>query len=239
MKDIKHLINKISLYEQIANSLEEVILSGEMQEYDKLPSEQSLADTFGVSRNVIRESLKILKERGLIDSKNGVGSYITIPRARNISDVINRMYAMNNMSFKDVYDLRIILETASCERAAKNLTSEEIENMEDILEKLKNRNISVEERRELDFDFHIAIAKASGNELLVVFVKTMKNVFIPMIEKGIFVEGGIDDACIRHRKIMNSLKSKDPNEAIEMMKQHLEYSKMNVGKYYETMEKDI
>ena len=239
ISDERFNLVKTSLYEQIADCLEDMILNDkDMQVHKKLPSEQSLAEQFSVSRNVIRESLKILKERGLINSKNGTGSYITKPEASNLSDVISRMVVIDNIGFKDIYDLRIILETASCKRAAVNATEEDIENMEDMLEKLKDRNITVEERRELDFGFHIAIAEAAGNPLLVVFVQTMKNLFLEMIEKGIFIEGGIDDATQRHANILEALKLGDSNMAEVMMYDHLHFSKKNVENYYKKMEMD-
>ncbi|MDD3413442.1 MAG: FadR/GntR family transcriptional regulator [Lachnospiraceae bacterium] len=231
--DERFILVKTNLYEQIADCLEELILTDEeLQKEKKLPSEQTLAEKFGVSRNVIREALKILKERGLINPKNGTGSYITKPEASNLSDVISRMVVMDNMNYSDIYDVRIILETASCKRAALNATSDDLANMSDMLEKLKNRDITVEERRELDFGFHIAIAEAAGNPLLVVFVQTMKNLFLEMIEKGIFIEGGIDDAINRHANIMEALKAGDPNMAEVMMYDHLHFSKKNVENFY-------
>ena len=66
-------VSKVNLYEQIADRLETWILANSFEGQKKLPSEQALADEFCVSRNVIREALKLLKERGLVDSRNGTG----------------------------------------------------------------------------------------------------------------------------------------------------------------------
>lgn len=232
ISDNKYAIVRTNLYEQIADRLEDIILDELPAESDKLPSETALAEKFNVSRNVVRESLKILKERGLIESRNGTGSYITKPEAHNLSDVINRMVVMDNIHYKDIYDVRIILETAACKRAATRVTAREIKKMEKLLERLKDKSLSVEERRELDFDFHVAIAEAAENPLLVVFVQTMKNVFMDLIEKGIFIQGGIDDAIVRHGNILDALKAKDPNMAEVMMYDHLHFSKKNVESFY-------
>lgn len=232
ISDEKYAVVRTNLYEQIADRLEEIILNELQAGNDKLPSETALAEKFNVSRNVVRESLKILKERGLIESRNGTGSYITKPEAHNLSDVINRMVVMDNIHYKDIYDVRIILETAACKRAATRVTAKEIKRMEKLLERLKDKNLSVKERRELDFDFHVAIAEAAGNPLLVVFVQTMKNVFQDLMEKGIFMQGGIDDAIVRHGNILDALKAKDPNMAEVMMYDHLHFSKKNVENYY-------
>ena len=92
MREERFTLTRTNLYEQVADHLEEMILSDDdLKEEDKLPSETALAEQFGVSRNVIRESLKLLKERGLIDSRNGTGSYITKPEAENIAVICEKL----------------------------------------------------------------------------------------------------------------------------------------------------
>ncbi len=224
-------VSRVNLYEQIADKLEEWILADNFEGQEKLPSEQSLADEFSVSRNVIREALKLLKARGLVDPRNGTGSYITKPEATDLSAVISRMVAMDNISYKAIYDVRIILETAACKKAAALVTDQQLTEMEQLLEKLKDRSISVKERRETDFAFHEAIARAAGNPLLEILIQAMKNVFIDMIEKGIFIEGGIDDAIMRHANILNALKAHDAAMAEDAMHDHLAFSRRNVENY--------
>ncbi|MFR8548720.1 MAG: FadR/GntR family transcriptional regulator [Lachnospiraceae bacterium] len=224
-------LSRANLYEQIADTLESWILANGYTEDGKLPSEQALADEFGVSRNVIREALKLLKERGLVESRNGTGSYITKPAAENLSDVISRMVAMDHIDYLAIYEIRSILETAACQKAAQIATQEQLAQMQELLEKLKDRSISVEERREMDFAFHIAIAQATDNPLLVILVQAMKNIFIEMIEKGIFISGGIDDAIKRHNSIMQALMQHDAAAAEQAMREHLEFSRKNVEAY--------
>ena len=103
--------------------------------------------------------------------------------------------------------------------------------LEKTREKLKDRSISVKERRELDYNFHAAIAEASGNRLLGIMVRTTRNVFIAMIEKGIFTEGGIEDAILRHDRIMQALINHDPAAAEKAMQEHLDQSYENVVNY--------
>ena len=234
-KDERLAVSRVNLYEQIADKLEELILSAEYID-EKLPSEQALAEQFAVSRNVVREALKILKERGLIESRNGTGSYITKPEAANLSDVISRMVVMNNIDYCAIYDVRIILQTAACRSAAERVTTGQLMQMEELLERLKDRTMTVKERRETDFAFHEAIAEATGNPLLAVLIRAMKNVFIEMIEKGIFMTGGIDDAIMRHARIMDALRVHDPQEAEAAMFDHLQFSKKNVEQYLKNKE---
>ncbi len=224
-------VSRVNLYEQIAGRLEEWILAHNFKEQEKLPSEQALAEEFNVSRNVVREALKLLKERGLVDSRNGTGSYVTKPDVENLSDVISRMVAIEKINYREIYDVRIILETAACKRCAASVTEEQLDEMERLLERLKDRSLSVKERRELDFEFHVLIARAAGNPLLEILVGAMRNIFVEMIEKGIFLEGGIEDAIMRHTNILMALKERDPVLAENAMYDHLYVSLKNVGIY--------
>lgn len=228
--------SRVNLYEQIAGMLEERILSHNFKDQERLPSEQELAEEFSVSRNVIREALKLLKERGLVESRNGTGSYITKPDGENLSDIIGRMIVIDNMDYKDIYEVRIILEVAACKKAASVITSEEIKELEQMLEKLKDRSLTLEERREMDFEFHVAIARVAGNPLLEIMVQAMRNIFIRMIEIGIFLRGGIEDAIVRHAVILEALKEHDPERAEEAMYDHLMFSKGNVKNYLDGKE---
>ena len=231
MMDGLNVASKISLYERIADLLEERILSDGYEIEKKLPSEQALAEQYSVSRTVIREALKLLKERGLVDSRNGMGSYVTKPEAGNLADVIYRMAVLDKISYADIYDVRKILEIAACREAASSVRNDQLAKMNAYLEKLKDRSISVKERRELDYNFHAAIAEASGNRLLGIMVRTTRNVFIAMIEKGIFTEGGIEDAILRHDRIMQALINHDPAAAEKAMQEHLDQSYENVVNY--------
>lgn len=229
--DDMNVVSKISLYERIADLLEERILSEGYEYEKKLPSEQALAEQYSVSRTVIREALKLLKERGLVDSRNGMGSYVTKPEAENLADVIYRMAVLDKISYDEIYGVRKILEIAACRMAAAVVENDQLARMREYLEKLKDRTISVKERRELDYDFHAAIAEASGNRLLGIMVRTTRDVFISVIEKGIFTEGGIEDAILRHERIMQALVNHDPAAAEKAMQEHLDQSYENVMRY--------
>ncbi len=226
----KFVLTKAHLYEQVADLLERDIMTLQF-ESGRLPSEQALAEQFHVSRTIIREALKLLMERGLIDSRTGSGARVTKPCAENLSVVMSRIILMDDIDYNAIYDVRSILEEAAVQRAVENATEEDLTHMEEELQKLKNRQMSVEERRDIDFRFHYLIAQASGNPLLLVLVKTMSNVFKEMIKTGIFIAGGIDDAILRHERIMNAIRNRDGEEAVRAMHDHLEQSRKNVETY--------
>ena len=223
-------LNRASLSEQVADMLEQEII----EKYPlgaRLPSEQALAERYEVSRTIIREAMRTLKERGLIDSKTGSGAYITRPEAQNLSDTVARIIKLNKIDIQSIYDVREILECGAVRRAAAYVTDEELKAMDDTLIDLKDLSLSVDIRRDLDFEFHYLIAKASRNPLLVLLVETMSNVFKEIIASGIFLSGGIDDAIIRHQVILDALRARDVQAADDAMRAHLHQSLDNAEQY--------
>ena len=220
------------LSEQIADQLEEEILSGG-KIGDRLPSEQQLAERFEASRTIVREALKILRARGLIDSRTGSGAYTTRPDVQDLSHMISRIILMDKqIDYRSIYDVRICLETAAARSAAQRASDADFEALQEILNRLQNYNLGVLERRDLDFGFHQALARYSCNPLLALLVETMANVFKDVIKIGIFIEGGIDDAIVRHQRILDALKARDGALAERMMFEHLDQSRKNYESYY-------
>ena len=224
--DNKNILKREHLYEQIADTLEQDIIRNRLVG-DRLPSEQQLSDSYGVSRTVIREALKLLRERGLIDSKTGSGAYITKPEEQNLSEVIARIIRTSEISYEDVYDVRCVLEKAAARRAAVKATNEELAQMAEYLEKLNDENLPLEERTEYDYQFHYIVAQASRNDLLLMLVGALGIVFKEVIEQSSYPEGSIEDGIKRHGQIMNALLAKDPELAEHMMYDHIYHSKCN------------
>jgi GntR family transcriptional repressor for pyruvate dehydrogenase complex len=223
-------VKRTNLYEQVADELERAILETGLVsgDDDKLPSEQALAAKFGVSRTVIREALKLVKERGLIAQRTGEGSYITKPSPAAISSVVNRMILMDNISDDELVAVRSILEVASCRLAATNAEDSDIERMTSILETMKGYCVDNEAIIRMDTDFHIAIAVASKNKLLAILIEAMAVLIRKFIRKSAYAPGAKQDGMMRHSVILDALKTKNPDAAEAAILNHLEVSRQNV-----------
>ena len=106
MEDLDFKVKKKNLYETVADRMEDMILSNSLRQGERLPSEQELALKFGISRNVMRESLKLLKERQLIVQKNGEGTFIAKPESGSVTEILNRMLRLDDIGYMDVYEMR-------------------------------------------------------------------------------------------------------------------------------------
>lgn len=223
-------LQKAPLYEQIADILEQQILS-QHQDGFRLPSEQQLAEQYQVSRTIIREALKLLKERGLIDSKTGSGAYVTKPEAQNVADVVYRIVQMDHIGYADVFDVRTILETEAASQAARYVSEEELSKMADCLDRLKDPQLSPKECAEYDYQFHYMIAEASRNPLLALITTAISSVNREILHKAFTIRGGVDDSIVRHNKILEALQRHDETAAKGAMIEHLNKSRQNIAEY--------
>lgn len=229
MQKINYSIQRVNLYESIADNLEEMILNDSSQIGQKLPSEQALAENFGVSRNVVRESLKILKERHLVSLRTGEGAYIEKPDNRSITEILNRIILMDNIENSKVFEMRMILETEACRMAAECNEPEAFDVLTEINDSMLKYKDDVEKRISLDLQFHIMIAKLSQNPLLELFVQSMTNLLSPILRTALIPEKGNMHGIEFHRQIIETLRSGNGKEAERVMREHLTES---VENYY-------
>ncbi len=236
--DIEHItLSRTNLSMQIADHLEEVILTSPSKVSDKLPSEMNLAKQYNVSRPVVREAIKLLQERGLVTLKTGSGAYITRPETSTVMNAINRIMQVDQISSEELTEVRAILELSGIELAVGKITDEELEEIDSILTQFENKTLPFKIRVSLDEAFHLALAKATGNNLLALFIGTLTSLLRDYMGKGILIEGGIEDAIARHRQIYHALRARYKEAAIQAMREHLKVSSYNVRVFDEQLHK--
>lgn len=225
--DINYHISKEVLCDQVADRLEQMILSDKTQVGQKLPSEQALATGFGVSRPVIREALAILRARGLVTVQAGGGSSIIIPEPIQMLDVVNRLTRMHHISSEEVYEVRIQLEVMAARLAAVNAKPEQLKRMTDINRKMEREKRNAKVRAELDLQFHQQLAEASGNQLLSIFVQSMNGILQTMLESVFELLQSQEDGVSYHKRIIEALSSGDRDRSEAIIRDHLMMSMRN------------
>jgi DNA-binding FadR family transcriptional regulator len=215
--DIKHR----SLYEQIADSMEEMIFNGGVDDM-RLPTEFDLSEKYGVSRSVIREALKILNERGLVSMRVGDGSYVNIPKSGAISRVLGRVMRFNHISDDKITEVRMLLETTAAGEAALNATDEDIAVLEDLNRKMELNKDDLDMRVNKDCEFHTAIARMSKNELIALMVESIADLLKGYIKERIRLsQFGNEDGIRYHTRIIKAIKSHDVKKSRTLMKGHI------------------
>ncbi|MDR1519634.1 MAG: FadR family transcriptional regulator [Planctomycetota bacterium] len=216
-------------YEHVAESLERVIVQS--VEDEKLPSEQELAERFNVSKAVIREALTVLKERGLIQSRNGDGSYVSKPGAETAARAVSRIITTNCINNQNLHDARLILETATVRLAAVNAAPGEIARLEATIAEMSDLTMPYDEWLAIDMDFHVAIARAGKNELLAMFVEMMMLLLKKYMLKGLY--SNYDQTCTlnEHREIVNAMRTGNPDLCEQAVRAHFNSAWNHVAMY--------
>lgn len=233
MLQINYDVKRTNLYEEVADKLEQMIMSSTNLLGEKLPSEHVLAKKFGVSRNVVRESLKLLKERGLVVMRVGDGAYISRPESEMLTQMIGRFATMEGSDSTVIWDIRLLLETESCRLAAKTATEKDLEELEELIAEMAAHYDDNMYRAGLDVRFHTRIAEISGNWLLVLFVRSMADLLMMMIRHAIKYSPRADSVLKDHQDLVDSLRNKDSDTAIQVIRAQLLKSKDNYLKSLE------
>jgi len=229
-KQIKN--NKV--YEQIIEQIRELIYEGELKKGDRLPSERQLKKDLSVSRASIREAFSALEMIGLIESRPGEGTFIRDSFDEDIFNPLSLILLLNDNVAEELLELRKVLEIDCVKLAAKRATEEQITEMKSYIDDLIDSSGYEEDSIKADKMFHYTIAKASGNKVLLFFMRSIseamdfhiKNTRTKLVSK----EETMSDFAKQHQQIFKALKAHNPEKAAEEMKNHLDYVEKLINK---------
>ena len=217
-----------TLAEQVADGIMNLIQETPYKAGDKLPTEKELCERTGAGRNTVREALKILASRNVLEIRQGAGTFVSeiqgIPDDPLGFSMVNDHVKLT----KDLLQVRIMLEPQIAALAAQCAKEHEIKELEEILEEMEAAMKKREDYSELDTKFHTKIAQCTHNIV-------MENL-LPVIGKGVAVfakevaQTEYDRTWISHRKIFCYIRDHKPFEAEMEMQYHLLY---NTSRYEE------
>jgi DNA-binding FadR family transcriptional regulator len=149
---------------------------GEFEEGARLPAESGLAERLGVSRPIIREALSRLRSQGVIVSRRGSGSYVTKRLARETDQPADSPFGpLNSLTqVKKCFQFRVAIEGDAALYAAQNRTPEALTQMKIALEKLEAAVMGRQVGMNPDYEFHVAVANAAGNEFFEVVMRQLR-----------------------------------------------------------------
>lgn len=197
------------LSEQVVAEIERMILEEYRDPGMRVPKEAELADRFRVSRIVIREAMKILEERGVVEVRAGRGTLTAAPTPERVKSALLRLFRDQPIpTLKEMelmLELRETLEETVASLAAVRATPEDLQQIESALTDMA-ADRSVEETIEADLRFHVAIAKAAHNRFFEMVLDPLTQVFIQQIKLTDSYDVGVD----QHRHVFDQIKKGDP-----------------------------
>lgn len=164
------------LYLSIAEDFTDKIKTGEWKTDQKLPSERELAEQYGVGRNVVREALKVLSEKGLVRVVTGKGNYVTVPGSESLRSKMEEVLDSSQFNQKVIIDAREAIEMAIAKATIENATSPQVRELKEIYRRMESVLDDREAFAAEDAKFHLCMADCSRNEILKMMTVTLNNV---------------------------------------------------------------
>jgi GntR family transcriptional repressor for pyruvate dehydrogenase complex len=225
------IVRSSRLYEQIVQQVEESIVKGSLKPGDQLPPDRELAEEFGVSRTAVREAVKALREKGLVEAYPGRGTFITDGTSHAIRQSLDRMAKIGQPEGSAfLAEVRAILEPEIAALAAVRASEQELASMREPVAVMDEARKDPDAFIEADLDFHLALAEAAANPLILSLIDSI----VALLREqriGIFrVEGGPERGQYHHKRILEAIERHDPEGARKAMRAHLQQVREDSGK---------
>jgi GntR family transcriptional regulator, transcriptional repressor for pyruvate dehydrogenase complex len=213
-------IDNLTQVDKIERTLQEYFDKANLQPGDVLPKEIELAKALGVSRTALREALSRFKTLGIIESKKNKGMTLTFPDLFINMERVMSPKLLDDQTMRDIFELRLVLEIGICELLFKRKTSDNLDELKEIVEK-EETSTSNKEILKYDIEFHSMLYKISGNETMLRFQKLLYPIFNYVYQESKLETKGLINNEISHRDLYNSLKKSNPDDFRTKMKKHL------------------
>jgi GntR family transcriptional repressor for pyruvate dehydrogenase complex len=211
------------LYEQILQQVEEAILKGQLKPGDQLPPERDLAQRFGVSRTAVREAVKALREKGLVEAYTGRGTFVTNGTSQAIRQSLDLMSKIRqHEGTLHLAELRRILEPEIAALAAPKIDQQLLATMREAVAIMDRSLHDREAYTEADLDFHLALAEAVDNPMILALIDSIVGLLREQRSRIFDVDGGPERGQFHHKKILQAIEQRDPEMARAAMRAHLE-----------------
>ena len=216
------VIQASRLYEQIVQQIEESILKGELSEGSQLPAERDLAKQFGVSRTAVREAIKALQEKGLVDAFPGRGTFVTNGTSNSMRRSLDRIIKSGEPDgWAYLVEVREILEPEIAALAAVRATDQDLATMREAVDLMDNARGNSDAFIEADLDFHLALAEAAANPIVLSLIDSIVGLLREQRLLIFQIAGGPERGQHHHRSILEAIQRHDSQGARAAMQAHL------------------
>jgi GntR family transcriptional repressor for pyruvate dehydrogenase complex len=233
-------VEPVRIFEQAVDQIRNLILSGELEIGEKLPTEMELSRLLNVGRSSVREALRVLEAEGLVEVRRGSGTYVTRnqPITSRAMD-LKQWLKLREETLEQVLEVRESIEGLTAGLAAQHSTPEQIEVIEDILKSTSqnlrkmdengdNHEEYYDELSRLDSAFHLQISQASGNDIaneiinhIIPSFQESNRAVIYLYRKALLMES-------EHREILEAIRAQDRRAAEISMRRHIQRVRQDI-----------
>ena len=212
--------------DQVFDQLHELISRGELKPGAKIMTERELATAFEVSRTSVRDAISKLVVMGMLENRQGQGTFVTRPGGRSHAYMMKVMDAQN-ATYLDLLEVRMGLECNAASLAAQRALQADFEAMEKSLMQIEKEYLADRLGAEADTMFHMAIAYATHNPLQVFIMKQFHDFLAYVIKENLMVlykeSKKFETIHQQHENIMKAIRDRDAMRAHQAAKAHIEF----------------
>ena len=217
------LANGRRLSDRVADRLLEHILEADLQPGDKLPTESELGRQFEVSRTVVREAVRSLAARGIVDVRPGAGISVARVGPATASESLRLVVrGSTDLTYDRVHEVRRTLEVELARLAAQRATAADIAELQRIHDAQIASAADIPRAARLDVRFHRTIATMTRNELFVIMLDSLSDVMLQVRLQAMPLPGDLERGFLEHQGIVDAIAAGDAVAARREMARHLE-----------------
>ncbi|WP_323133326.1 FCD domain-containing protein [Marinobacter sp. F3R08] len=234
MKKVRTDSKPLPISHSIAHQIETMILDGSLTPKQKIPSERQLSSRLGVSRSIVREALRELQGRGVIETRHGQGSFVAeiVPEPEDQSPLLQLFFTHSRLLY-DLYEVREQLEGQATYLAAQRGTEKDFYRITKAFKALESADLRA--RAELDHAFHRSIVEASHNPVLVHILSSLNQLILHSVQTSVsnlpqrpHIRQQIDK---HHRQVYNAVINRQPQRAEKAATTHIRHVSKSVREF--------
>lgn len=215
-------VDRLRATDAVAQRIEALIVEQRLAPGDALPPERSLASRLEVSRNILREALRTLGEKGLVNVVSGKGTFVREPSTEAVEASLSLLLQLRHVSLVELCDARAAIEPEMAALAAERRTDADIERINARMLELEQSG-SPAEHVAADLEFHRAIAETSRHSVYASIADAVRALVTRSMLVGTNVPRAIDVSDTQHQAIAEAITAGDPDQARNAMRVHIAY----------------
>ncbi len=216
-------------HDAVLEQVKAFILGQGLRPGDRLPSDNQLAKSLGVSRTAVREAMRGLEATGIVETRHGVGRRVKTFEFRSIADHLSYSLTVDLGSILDLLSVRRALELAFLPAAVDGATPAQLAQLDALVQEMRERLASRQAFGAIDMDFHRELFRGVGNRVLQELLSTFWLLFLGVEEKGGLPPGNQAQTIELHAAIVDAVRARDVVRAREVMDEHFRDVERRLG----------
>jgi GntR family transcriptional repressor for pyruvate dehydrogenase complex len=213
-------IERRKTYELVAEHLTAQIGDRSLAPGTLVPSERELGEGFRVGRSSVREALRMLESRGLIENR-GNGTFVVSQVRNTLNQSLGLLLSTDEADLRELFEVRRILEGESAALAAARRTDEHLEGMDEAIDEMTAALDSEERYIDADIRFHLLVAEATGNRVSSHLMHAIRDQVQRALGTVFHIPGSPEASLVQHREILDAIAARRPDEARARMHEHI------------------